>query len=39
MATRYPDDLSKTQAAYTKNITEEMILKSKDVLKWVKRQF
>lgn len=39
VATRYPDDLSKIQAAYTKEITNEMILKSKDVLKWVKRQF
>ena len=39
VATRYPDDFSKIQAAYTKEITNEMILKSKDVLKWVKRQF
>jgi HEPN domain-containing protein len=39
VATRYPDDLSKIQAAYTKEITKEMIEKSKDVLKWVKEQF
>lgn len=39
VATRYPDDLSKIQAAYTKEITEEMIEKSKEVLKWVKAQF
>lgn len=39
VATRYPDDLSKIQAAYTREITNEMILKSKDILKWVKRQF
>ena len=39
VATRYPDDLSKIQAAYTKEITKEMIEKSKDVLKWVKKQF
>lgn len=38
VATRYPDDLSKIQAAYTKEITKEMIEKSKDVLKWVKEQ-
>jgi len=39
LATRYPDDLSKIQAAYTKEITKEMLEKSKDVLKWVKEQF
>jgi HEPN domain-containing protein len=39
IATRYPDDLSKIQAAYTEKITKEMIEKSKDVLKWVKTQF
>lgn len=39
IATRYPDDLSKIQAAYTEKITKEMIKKSKDVLKWVKTQF
>ncbi len=39
VATRYPDDLEKIQAAYTKEITKEMIEKSKGVLKWVKRQF
>lgn len=39
VATRYPDDLAKIQAAYTEEITEEMIKNSKDVLKWVKTQF
>ena len=39
IATRYPDDLAKIQAAYTEKITKEMIEKSKDVLKWVKTQF
>jgi len=39
VATRYPDDLAKIQAAYTEKITKEMIEKSKDVLKWVKKQF
>lgn len=38
IATRYPDDLAKIQAAYTKEITAEMIAKSKDVLRWVKTQ-
>jgi HEPN domain-containing protein len=39
IATRYPDDLAKIQSEYTKEITEEIIFKSKDVLKWVKTQF
>lgn len=39
VATRYPDDLSRIQAAYTKEITKEMIEESKGVLKWVKEQF
>ena len=39
VATRYPDDLAKIQAAYTEEITKDMITKSKDVLKWVKTQF
>jgi HEPN domain-containing protein len=38
VATRYPDDLAKLQAAYTAEITTEMIEKSKDVLQWVKTQ-
>ena len=38
VATRYPDDLEKIQAAYTKDITQEMLTKSKDLLKWIKTQ-
>jgi HEPN domain-containing protein len=38
VATRYPDDLEKIQAAYTDKITRELIEKSKDVLQWVKTQ-
>lgn len=38
IATRYPDDLAKIQAAYTAEITKEMIRNSKDVLRWVKTQ-
>jgi HEPN domain-containing protein len=38
IATRYPDDLAKIQAAYTAEVTTEMIAKSKDVLQWVKTQ-
>jgi HEPN domain-containing protein len=39
VATRYPDDLAKIQAAYTKEITQDMITRSKDLLKWIKTQF
>jgi len=39
VATRYPDDLAKIQAAYTADITKDMIIKSKEVLAWVKTQF
>lgn len=39
VATRYPDDLAKIQAAYTEEVTKDIITKSKDLLKWVKTQF
>jgi HEPN domain-containing protein len=39
VATRYPDELAKIQAAYTEGITKEIIRKSKEVLKWLKTQF
>jgi len=39
IATRYPDDLAKIQAAYTEELTQNIITKSKDLLKWVKTQF
>jgi HEPN domain-containing protein len=39
VATRYPDDLEKIQAAYTEEVTKDMITKSKDLLKWIKTQF
>ncbi len=39
VATRYPDDLAKIQAAYTQDAAREMIAKSKDLLIWVKTQF
>jgi HEPN domain-containing protein len=38
VATRYPDDLAKIQAAYNVEITTEMIRQSKDVLQWIKAQ-
>jgi HEPN domain-containing protein len=39
VATRYPDDLAKIQAAYTEDITQNMITTTKEVLAWVKTQF
>ena len=39
VATRYPDELAKIQSAYTKDVTKEMIAKSKDMLIWIKKQF
>jgi HEPN domain-containing protein len=36
IATRYPDDLARIQAAYTAEVTREMISKSKDVLQWIR---
>ncbi len=39
VATRYPDDLAKIQAAHTEDITKEMITKSKEALQWIKTQF
>ena len=38
VATRYPDDLAKMQAAYTENVTKELIMKSREVLEWAKTQ-
>jgi HEPN domain-containing protein len=39
IATRYPDDLAKIQAAYTEAVSKDIITKSKELLKWVKTQF
>jgi hypothetical protein len=38
VATRYPDDLAKMQAAYTEAVTQELIMKSKEVLTLGKTQ-
>ena len=38
IATRYPDDLAKIQAAYSEEVTKDIIIKSKDILKWIKTQ-
>jgi HEPN domain-containing protein len=38
IATRYPDELAKIQAAYTAEVAAEMLTNSKEVLQWIKRQ-
>ena len=38
IATRYPESLEKLQKAYTKTITSEIILNTKEALAWIKQQ-
>ena len=38
IATRYPESLEKLQKAYTKIITSEIILNTKEALAWIKQQ-
>ncbi|MFH1539023.1 MAG: HEPN domain-containing protein [bacterium] len=39
IATRYPDDLQRMMKDYNKNITGGMVKKSREVLKWLKKQY
>ncbi|MBF0376012.1 MAG: HEPN domain-containing protein [Desulfamplus sp.] len=39
VATRYPDDMAKLQAVYTEEVTNNILNKSKELLKWIKTQF
>ncbi|MBN2089786.1 HEPN domain-containing protein [candidate division KSB1 bacterium] len=39
VATRYPDELAKIQAAYNQNVTKDILMKSKEVLTWLKTMF
>lgn len=36
--TRYPDDLRKLSASYTKEITESVLIQTKDIQSWIKQQ-
>jgi len=38
IATRYPESLEKLQKTYTKTITSEIILNTKEALAWIKQQ-
>lgn len=37
--TRYPDDLQKILKNYDKNKTEDILSKSKEVIKWLKKKY
>jgi HEPN domain-containing protein len=39
VATRYPEELSTMSALYTSALTEEIFVKTKEALKWVKMMF
>ncbi|MGA1841198.1 MAG: HEPN domain-containing protein [bacterium] len=39
VTTRYPDNLQKMLKDYSKEKTKDLILKSEEVLKWIKREF
>ena len=39
VVTRYPDDLAKIQATFTEVVTKDIILRTKEGLKWIKAQF
>ncbi len=38
IAIRYPESLENLQKAYTKNITQDIILNTKEALAWIKQQ-
>lgn len=39
IATRYPEDLQKLQAVYTRPAAKEILSQTKEVLEWVKKTF
>jgi HEPN domain-containing protein len=39
VVTRYPEDIDKLQKQYTQVVVKDILVKSKDVLQWIKRQF
>ncbi len=39
VATRYPEDLVKLQRVYTKEIAQEILTQTKEVITWVKQTF
>ena len=39
VTTRYPDNLQKMLKDYSKEKTKDLMIKSEEVLKWIKREF
>jgi HEPN domain-containing protein len=39
IATRYPEDLGELQKNYTEKVVKDIILKSREVLTWIKERF
>ena len=37
IATRYPEDIDKLQKDYTQSVAKDIIVKSKEVLQWIKK--
>jgi len=37
--TRYPEDIDKLQGQYTQVVVKDILVKSKEVLQWIKNQF
>jgi len=39
VVTRYPEDIDMLQGQYTKDVVKDILVKSKEVLEWIKGQF
>jgi HEPN domain-containing protein len=39
IVTRYPDDIDKLQKQYTRDVVKTILVQSREVLEWIKRQF
>jgi HEPN domain-containing protein len=39
VVTRYPEDIDKLQSQYTQVVVKDILVKSKDVLQWIKGRF
>lgn len=39
VVTRYPENIDKLQKDYTQAVVKDMLVKSKEVLEWIRKQF
>ena len=39
VVTRYPEDIDKLQKDYTQVVVEDMLIRSKEILGWIKKQY